>query len=85
MLVPCNPYARRIQETPAMLWVYIRIIGTRDNGKENGNCCIGVILGLYRDNTPIMENQMDKKMENKMKTGIVMDSILQDWVPHPKP
>ena len=36
--------------------------------------CIGVILGLYRDNTPIMENQMEKKMENEMETGIIMDS-----------
>ena len=29
-----------------------------------------VILRLYRDNTPIMENQMEKKMENEMETGM---------------
>ena len=35
---------------------------------------IGFILGsyLYRDFTPIiMENQMEKKMENEMETGII--------------
>ena len=47
----------------------------RDNGKENGNyyIIIGYILGLYYSvgTTPIMENQMDKKMENEMETGII--------------
>ena len=29
-------------------------------------------LGVYRDFTPIiMENQMEKKMENEMETGII--------------
>ena len=45
----------------------------------------GIIWGLHRDyrdymeesgkengNTPIMENQMEKKMENEMETGIIM-------------
>ena len=57
-----------------MLWVYTRIIGTRDNGKANGNYCIGVILGLYRDNTPIMENQMEKKWKIKWKLVLL-------WIP----
>ena len=47
-------------------------------GSDSRSChksamyCIGVILGLYRDNTPIMENQMEKKMENEMEAGIIM-------------
>ena len=42
---------------------------------------VGVILGLYWHNgksngnyysiAPIMENQMEKKMENEMETGII--------------
>ena len=28
-----------------------------------------------RDNTPIMENQMEKKMENEMHTGIIMGYV----------
>ena len=44
-------------------------------GKGMKQNCIEVILGLYRDNTPIMENQMEKKMEkkmeNEMETGII--------------
>ena len=37
----------------------------------------GIIQGLYRDYrvsrdiTPIMENQMEKKMENEMEAGII--------------
>ena len=27
--------------------------------------------GVCRDITPIMENQMEKKMENEMETGII--------------
>ena len=34
------------------------------------------ILGLYRGNTPIMGNQMEKKMENEMETGITMGYII---------
>ena len=33
-----------------------------DNGAENGYYCS--ILGLYRDITPILENQIEKTMEN---------------------
>ena len=29
-------------------------------------------MGLYKDNTPIMENQMEKKMEHEMGTGIIL-------------
>ena len=28
-------------------------------------------MGLFRDDTPIMENQMEKNMEYDMKTGIM--------------
>ena len=47
-----------------------------DNGKENGNyySIIGMILwvvGLGYLLPPIMENQMEKKMENEMETGVV--------------
>ena len=47
-----------------------------DNGKENGNYYsivglyrgyIRAIFGLYRDITPIMENQMEQNIENEMK------------------
>ena len=32
---------------------------------------LGPFKGVYRDTTPIMENQLDKNMENEMETGIV--------------
>ena len=55
-----------------------------DNGKENGNYysisgviepskIIGVIYWGYY--IPIMENQMEKKMENEMETGIIRYDI----------
>ena len=57
-----------------------------DNGKENGNHYsgfrvwgfggfpkLGVPNGatMVPNVTPIMENQMEKKMENEMKAGII--------------
>ena len=43
----------------------------RDVGKDNGN----YYNGLYRDyrvlDLGIMENQMEKKMENEMETGVI--------------
>ena len=33
------------------------------------------MLGGYRDTTPIMENQMEKKMENEMETGIIYNPL----------
>ena len=38
----------------------------------------GIIMGLcwFRaPTTPVMENQMEKKMENEMETGILMGYI----------
>ena len=32
---------------------------------------LGPFKGVYRDNTPIMENQVQKKMENEMETVII--------------
>ena len=40
-----------------------------DNGKENGNYYNGYILHMGLPT--IMENQMEKKMENDMETGII--------------
>ena len=34
------------------------------------------ISGLRRDNTPMIENQMEKQMENRMETGIA-EAILR--------
>ena len=41
----------------------------RDNGKETGNYYLGLGLRVYHP--PIMENQMEKKTENEMETGII--------------
>ena len=65
----------------ATIMFYIGIIGYIlglywDNGKENGNyySILGVILGITENNmeTTIMENQMEKNMENDMGTGIII-------------
>ena len=52
-----------------------------DNGKENGIYYLGFrgfnvdrlgrFLHLGVPFTPIMENQMEKKMENEMDTGVI--------------
>ena len=41
-------------------WTFILRIVDRENGLFNLGC-----------QTPIMENQMEKKMENEMETGII--------------
>ena len=38
---------------------------------ENEMETLGPFKGVYRDITPIMENQMEKKMENEMESGII--------------
>ena len=38
-----------------------------DNDMET----LGPFKGVYRDITPIMENQMEKTMENDMEAGII--------------
>ena len=38
---------------------------------ENEMETLGPIKGVYRDITPIMENQMEKNMEHEIETGIV--------------
>ena len=47
---------------------------------QNTYSYIGVILGLQRDNTPIMENQKEKYMEHDMETGIML-SHLGGYIP----
>ena len=36
---------------------------------ENEMETLGPFKGVYRENTTIMENQMEKEMENEMETG----------------
>ena len=36
---------------------------------------IEVILGYYRDSSPIIENKMEISMEHEMSTGIFMDYV----------
>ena len=42
-----------------------------EKNMENKLGTLGPFKGIYRDLTPIMENQMEKKMENIMETGII--------------
>ena len=39
-----------------------------------------VILGEYRDGTPILENQIEKNMENEMETWINMGNISSGYI-----
>ena len=45
---------------------------------ENEMATLSPCKGVYRDITPIMENQMEHKMDNKMETGGI-----QLWILYP--
>ena len=42
-----------------------------EKNMENEMETLGPFKGVYRDITPIMENQMEKNMENEMEAGII--------------
>ena len=68
-----------VLQRPAKNGNYYSTLGLYwENGEANGNYYS--VLGLYYDSgnygiwghyPPIMENQMEKKMENEMESGIV--------------
>ena len=66
---------KEMQVKPAMAFVAQKVGGTYNGGGEALSPkpklgCIGIMEKNME--TAIMENQMEKKMENEMETGIIM-------------
>ena len=42
----------------------------RDHGNQNGNC-YSILRGKFGHYPPIVENQMEKKMENEKESRVI--------------
>ena len=73
-----QPFLRRMFAPRWVPVLAVIILGLyRDNGKENGN----YYNGLYRGYIGIMENQMEKKMENETETsGTIRWVVSPAWI-----